>query len=413
MRVPVLVALSGGDKRVSGAQRREEGGTRRGVRPVVTDLQDVDRGQHAATEEQGLDGRLGITGEQHPEGAVLEQRDDRGVVDVALGQRPGRVGIGWEEDGQARAGVEGMHLAGASQDGPCAAFRRGQREEARIGRVVVGPPAIEHEAHAVARQRGDEARHVVLVRVGEEHEIDPSLPEGKRLAESLRREIGVRPTVDEQRRPRRGADEDGVALADVEHGHVQPAVGLSGKRQARHRGCGGECQRYRPEHSGQPGRGQLGDDAIGPGQTTVDEEEERIPGARQPRRCGELHRCERHRRGGLPGDDHEPKVEPGGAAEHPAQPVADERRRARVAERARHRGQRRSQHDDRHERHHQHVGQRRHEGQALEVQENDRQRRQLCREGERDRFAHRPRPSGKERFHAGAEPDQPRGGQRR
>jgi hypothetical protein len=107
VRMPVLVALAGGDERHARPQQPEQGRPRRGLGPVVADLEHVHRPQHAALEQSPLDGRLGVAGQQRPEPPVLEQRHHRRVVDVVLGQRAGCVGIGWEQDGQGRAGIQG------------------------------------------------------------------------------------------------------------------------------------------------------------------------------------------------------------------------------------------------------------------------------------------------------------------
>jgi len=70
--VPVLVADPRGDDR----HRRPDGvdeprGGRR-VRPVVPDLQHVDRVEQAARGEQGLDRRFGVAGQQRGKAAELE-----------------------------------------------------------------------------------------------------------------------------------------------------------------------------------------------------------------------------------------------------------------------------------------------------------------------------------------------------
>jgi hypothetical protein len=66
-------------------------------------LQQVDGGKQPPREEACLDGRLRVAGEERGEGAVPEEQDERPVVDVAVGQRSGRILGGRVED------LEGRH----------------------------------------------------------------------------------------------------------------------------------------------------------------------------------------------------------------------------------------------------------------------------------------------------------------
>jgi hypothetical protein len=100
---------------VAGA-RRDDGGGRpddleqawggRGRGPVMPDLQHIHARQGSAEDEDPLDWRLGVSGQQRGEATVADEQDDRPVVDVALGKwrrRIGRVGV---EDLDCRARIE-------------------------------------------------------------------------------------------------------------------------------------------------------------------------------------------------------------------------------------------------------------------------------------------------------------------
>jgi hypothetical protein len=78
-------------------------------------LQHLHRSDEAAAEQDLLDGRLGVAGEQRLERSVPEQDDHRAVVDVALRQRGAGIGLGRVEDLDARGVVKPDHLASSSE----------------------------------------------------------------------------------------------------------------------------------------------------------------------------------------------------------------------------------------------------------------------------------------------------------
>ena len=92
-RMAVLVVDAGrddGDVRVGDLDERTGRG---GGRSVMAHLQHLDRRHEAAAEKDLLDRRLGVAGEQRLELAVSQEEHDRAVVDVALRQRRGRIGL--------------------------------------------------------------------------------------------------------------------------------------------------------------------------------------------------------------------------------------------------------------------------------------------------------------------------------
>ena len=72
---------------------------------------------------------------------------------------------------------------------------------------------------------------MVLVWVGHDHHVDGSLPEGQCLAQAAHRQVRVGTAVHQERGAVGRVYQDGVALADIEHQQVQPAVRLAGQRQ--------------------------------------------------------------------------------------------------------------------------------------------------------------------------------------
>ncbi|HEX7195394.1 MAG TPA: hypothetical protein VF364_01025, partial [Candidatus Limnocylindria bacterium] len=92
----------------------------------MPDLEQVDRRKDPSVDEDGLDRRLGIPGQQRVEPAVAEEHDQRAVVDVALRQGSRRIGVGGIQDLDGRGPIQHELLAG-----PCQ-HHRGRRLEGGI-----------------------------------------------------------------------------------------------------------------------------------------------------------------------------------------------------------------------------------------------------------------------------------------
>jgi hypothetical protein len=115
---------------------------------------------------------------------VAQQADDRCVVDVAIGQRTGGIPRAGVEDGERRGWVEANGHPGARCRHATAALVACLEHEARVGRVLVPPAAIEDQPHLVSLQNGHQAGHMVLVRVCQDHDVDAPMPPGQALPQS-------------------------------------------------------------------------------------------------------------------------------------------------------------------------------------------------------------------------------------
>lgn len=141
---------------------------------MVADLQEVDVAQPATGDQERLDRSLGIAGEQGTERPMAQEGDDRAVVDVAIEQRCCGVVGARIEDLERGGGVELEYLARPGQRQP------GRRPLGRIGQqqgvrgVLERNAAVQHEADAMPLQHVHQARDVVLVRMGQEQDIDAS-----------------------------------------------------------------------------------------------------------------------------------------------------------------------------------------------------------------------------------------------
>jgi hypothetical protein len=192
---------------------------------MVADLEHVDRRDQPALDEQPLDRRLRVAGQQRRESAVAHERDDRAIVDVAFGQRQECIGFGRVDDLEAGGCVEVEDRAGTGQSELGLGLDAGIGQELVVGMVVVADARVEHRVDPVAGQHMDQPGHMILVRMAEEHELDAASEEGERSTHAPQRELGVGPAVDERGGTGRCLDEDRVALADVQDGQVQAPVG--------------------------------------------------------------------------------------------------------------------------------------------------------------------------------------------
>ena len=231
VRVAVLIVGAAAD---DGDARRGEGQQRRrgaGLGPVMADFQHVHRTDQAPFQQQRLNRGLRVAGQQRAKRPALQQHHERAVIDVPIQQR--RLGV-------ALIGIQNTQVRFTAEpddvSGPCLSEVRGrfgprQRYEARIGRVVVVATWLEYRADRKALERWHQAGDMVLVRMGEHQHVQPPLPEGQLLAQPPHGEVRVRAAVDQCSPARRRDDEDRVALADVEHDQVQPAIGPGQKGQ--------------------------------------------------------------------------------------------------------------------------------------------------------------------------------------
>lgn len=93
---------------------------------MVADLEDVDRRQESARQEDGLDRCLGIAGKKRRESAHPKQQHDRSVVDIAIGKGRGRIG---------HAGIDHLEAGGGPQREPVTRPKHADRNSGviRIG----------------------------------------------------------------------------------------------------------------------------------------------------------------------------------------------------------------------------------------------------------------------------------------
>jgi hypothetical protein len=189
----------------------------------MPDLQHIDRREQTTIDQLRLDWRLGVSRQQCRESALPDHHDHRSVIDVAFRQGGRGIGIGRVQDVDRCRLVEREMLAGTRErHGYAGVGSIGQ--QAVVCRVLERDPAVEHGSDVESGENVDQPGDMVLVRVGQDEQVDPAREEGKVGAETAEGQLRVRPAIDQHRCARRGLDQDRVALSDVQHGQMEVPV---------------------------------------------------------------------------------------------------------------------------------------------------------------------------------------------
>lgn len=301
-----------------------------------------------------------------------------------------------------------------------------------MGLPMNWPSAVQKHSHGESAQDLVQPTQVILVRMGQDDHLDLPLMEGERLADPPQRQIRIDASIDQRDLSIWCLDENRVALTDVEDGQMKSPIrssqdrgqaqdqrhAQSGATRARHpaqrraegRGFGQRNRRsgYRREwlRDWRSGRG-LAFEAARP------EAQERIPGDGQPRPAADREGGQRHIGGGHPHTDESAQREPRRSPGEPFRPIRNPGERYGCAEGADDRGQGRTGHYRRHQRDDGDVGQGCDQRDLLERGEQDGERGQLRRDGQRHRRADPSWPARQAPLQRGAKNDQPARGQRR
>jgi hypothetical protein len=226
-RMAVRVAQAHRDQPDPRSDRVEERRGRGGPAAVMGDLQDLDR-REAARKQHRVDLFLDVSGEEEslaPEGT---EQDDRHVVDggSAIGRLDGhRAPVrphDAEGDAVEREAVAGGEAAGAGSKAP----------ELPLPCPIAGPrtdhPRLQDSANPVSREEKWQSPNVILVRMGEDDQVQAAVPWRYVGVELDEEPIRVRPSVDEHAPSAVTLDKDGVSLPDVENGQVDGPVRAAG-----------------------------------------------------------------------------------------------------------------------------------------------------------------------------------------
>ncbi len=213
------------DARPDGVQK---GGRRGGSTPVVRHLEEIDAklrgGDRTLREQRRVHVLFGVAHQQEATSAEPHVEDDRDVVDAApgLGRRL-RHGAGPRPECADCDAIEEETAAGGH------ALRRsalpgqliGERLPARAG---AAHPGRHDPGDPVPPQEQGRPAHVVLVGVRQHEQIQPPIPWRDPLIELSQQAVGIGTGVDQDPSAGRSLEQDRVALADIEHGEVEPSV---------------------------------------------------------------------------------------------------------------------------------------------------------------------------------------------
>jgi hypothetical protein len=180
------------------------------------DLEQVHAGQ-ARRHQLRVDRFLDVAHQQEPPVADLALEDDRHVVD-------GRASIRRLDRDTSRQGPESTHRdlvdneAIARRDpGPHRSVAISQlAQPCGISGTRAAHPWLEHAIDVVSREQQGEPGHVVLVRVRQDHRVNPAVPRWNASVECDHQAVRIGAPVDQQAATTRTLDQDRVTLADVE-----------------------------------------------------------------------------------------------------------------------------------------------------------------------------------------------------
>ena len=113
---------------------------------------------------------------------------------------------------------------------------------------MVARPEADHArlddlADSVSVQQQRQPGDVILVRVGQHHHVEPAVPCRNALAEERHESVWIRTGVDQHSPAVGSLEQDRVALADVEHRHVQPTIRAGAVDQHQQHAQTGEAER--------------------------------------------------------------------------------------------------------------------------------------------------------------------------
>ena len=368
------------------------------LRAVVRHLEQVERRQ-ATAQQLRVDALLDVAGEQDALSANLTEQHDRDVVDRGAAIRralrhPVRVG---PEDAEVNRIKRQAVASGQPAVGWSAIGERG-----RPG-VVAGTrpdhPGLVHPPDAIALEQRREARDVIFVRVGQHEDVDAAVPRRQALVERHQQPARIRAAIHDHPTAAIPEHEDAVALPDVKDDDVNGAIGSvgEGEREGQRRGNQGDRsdsrgssgRRFLPVALAGQGRtcrgrrrfrpaspSKAAEDCVAARGSNPDHRSRRDGGHEVPRRL----ECEA--REGKAGAD--PHRRDHRRVQRPRRQAHERREDARDPETGRDTHDQRERtggHCRRNQRHHDQVHERRDERQPPEVEQHDRRRRGLRREG--------------------------------
>jgi len=191
----------------------------------MRDLQDVELRQPVG-EQDRVHVILGVTGEQEPAPVRFSQHHDRRVVDAP--PRGGRLerNRALLRPQDAEADLVQLEMGTGGERGARRTMAQGG-----VPRLPAGPRAVHARlvdtADAISLQDADQPSHVVLVRVGQDDDVDAAVPGRDPRVQLEEQAVRVGSAVHQHPGAAAALEQDRVPLADVEHheaGHARRGV---------------------------------------------------------------------------------------------------------------------------------------------------------------------------------------------
>jgi|1186.fasta_scaffold01662_6 hypothetical protein len=196
---------------------------------MVGDFEHVDRGAKMRSDTLGqqlwINLLLDIAGEKHAALTEVQLEHDRHVVDrrTTVGrvqwhgstQRPIDVEFDSVEPQPVASGHDPARPAELSHLAAVRGVARAGPDHSRFDDI----------ADSVTLKQKREPADMVFVRMRQHDEVEPPIPRRHTRVEQGQKAVGIRARVDEDTATVRPLQEDRVALADIQHRDVKPAVG--------------------------------------------------------------------------------------------------------------------------------------------------------------------------------------------
>jgi hypothetical protein len=238
-RMTVGIAPAGADHRDPRRHLGDERVGRGGAAPMVSNLQHVEwriRLGQPGGEEPWIDLFLDVAGEQHAPVAETNVEHERHVVDgrASVG-RPQRDTARWRPPDRDAHAVE-SEMVPRGNDPRLAVELGHPAPEGGVTWAGADHSGFGDAADPVAIEQQRQSADVVLVRMGDDHQVEPPVPRRQPLVEEGEQAVRVGSGVDEDPAAGWSLEQDRVTLTHVEDGHVQPEIRPCSGRQRQDKG---------------------------------------------------------------------------------------------------------------------------------------------------------------------------------
>jgi hypothetical protein len=165
---------------------------------MMGDLEQIDAGQTLG-QQRRVDPLLDITHQQEASAPDLAEQDDRHVVDAGPSVR--RLDRHLVTDGPQDSERDLVHVQPVAR-GKTTADRCGRSRQTCDPGGVTRPgsahPGLEDPTHVVPVQQQRQSGDMILVGVGEDDGVDPTVPRRESTVERHEQPTGIRTAIDEQ-----------------------------------------------------------------------------------------------------------------------------------------------------------------------------------------------------------------------